>query len=86
MLARLMIAAGQLDRAGARLDAALELARDTGMTFYDSELLRLRAQTRTDPAARESDLSRALDLARGQGARLFELRCAATAASTQPAS
>ena len=41
VLARLLIAAGQPDQARARLDAALRLARDTGMHYYDAELLRL---------------------------------------------
>ncbi|MHA7650367.1 adenylate/guanylate cyclase domain-containing protein [Mycobacterium sp. ML5] len=73
-LARVMIAAGRHD--SARLDAALAMAHETGMSFYDSELLRLRAQLQTDPAARRADLESALQLARHQGASLFELRCA----------
>lgn len=73
-LARLMIAAGRQD--SARLDAALAMARETGMAFYDSELLRLRSHVQTDPAARRADLESALQLARHQGANLFELRCA----------
>ena len=52
------------------------LARDTGMHFYDAELLRLRAHTHTDPDARQADIGAALDLARRQGATLFELRAA----------
>jgi hypothetical protein len=52
------------------------LADDTGMHFYDAELLRLRAHTYTDPAARQADVSAALALARRQGATLFELRAA----------
>ena len=55
---------------------ALRLADDTGMHFYDAELLRLRAHTYTDPAARQADVSAALALARRQGATLFELRAA----------
>ncbi len=75
-LGRLMIAAGRLERAGAQLDNALGLARETGMSFYDSELLRLRSHTQTDLAARRADLEGALQLARRQGANLFELRSA----------
>ncbi len=75
-LARLMIAAGRREHARVRLDAALALARETGMSFYDSELLRLRSHTQADPAARRADLETALRSARGQGANLFELRCA----------
>ena len=46
------------------------------MRFYDAELLRLRAHTHTDPDARRADIDAALDLARRQGATLFELRAA----------
>ena len=76
VLGRLLIAAGQPDQARHRLDTALALARDTGMCFYDAELLRLRAHTHTDPDARAADIAAALDLARRQGATLFELRAA----------
>ena len=76
VLARMLIAAGQPEQARARLDQALELAADTGMRFYDAELLRLRAQTRTGTEARHADISTALELARRQGATLFALRAA----------
>ena len=46
------------------------------MCFYDAELLRLRAQTHDDPGARQADINAALELARRQGATLFELRAA----------
>jgi class 3 adenylate cyclase/tetratricopeptide (TPR) repeat protein len=76
VIARLLIAAGQPGQARARLDTALALARDTGMCFYDAELLRLRARTHADPAARQADVSAAVELAHHQGAALFELRAA----------
>jgi len=76
VLGRLLIAAGHCDSARARLDSALQLAEDTGMHFYDAELLRLRARTHTEPRMRQADLSAALELARRQGATLFELRAA----------
>jgi hypothetical protein len=41
-----------------------------------SELLRLRAQTHDEPAARQAGINAALELARHQGATLFELRAA----------
>ena len=44
------------------------------MCFYDAELLRVRAPTQVDPDARRADLAAALELARHQGATLFELR------------
>jgi len=75
-LGRLLIAGGRLDAARERLDTALALAQDTGMHFYDAELLRLRAQTQGDPDAREAEIDAALRLARCQTATLFELRTA----------
>jgi class 3 adenylate cyclase len=76
VLGRLLIAAGQPEAARERLDTGLKLARDTGMCFYDAELLRLRAHTHTHPDARRADIEAALALARHQGAVLFELRAA----------
>ena len=76
VVARLLIAAGQPEEARARLDTALQLAEDTGMCFYNAELLRLRAHTHTDPDARRADITAAVDLARRQSATLFELRAA----------
>jgi len=73
---RLLTAAGELDRARERLNTGLEFARESGMQFYDAELLRLRAHTHGDPAAVQADLQAALALARRQGAHLFELRAA----------
>jgi hypothetical protein len=71
-----LIAAGQPEQAGAHLDIAPAPAQDTGMCFYDAELLRLRAHTNTDLDARRADRETALELARRQGATLFELRAA----------
>ena len=76
VLARLLTAAGQPDQARARLDTALQLAEDTGVHFYDAELLRLRAHTRTDSGDRQADITAAFELARRQGAVVFELRAA----------
>ena len=76
VLARLSIAAGQPEQARARVNTGLQLAEVTGMHFYDAELLRLRAHTHTDPAVGRIDLEAALELARRQGANLFELRAA----------
>jgi class 3 adenylate cyclase/tetratricopeptide (TPR) repeat protein len=76
VLGRLLIAAGQPESARQRLDTALALAQDSGMCFYDAELLRLRARTHEKPDARQADINAALELARRQGATLFELRAA----------
>jgi hypothetical protein len=76
ILARLLIASGELREARERLQAGLELAERTRMHFYDSELLRLRARTTDDIEARRKDLNAALKLARRQNAPIFELRSA----------
>jgi len=47
-VARLLIAAGQLDEARERVAIALQLAEETGALFYQAELLRLRAHTTED--------------------------------------
>ncbi len=76
VLGQLLIAAGRFDEARERINAALQIADDTEMHFFDAELLRARAQTYTDPDAKAADLSVAIELARRQGAPLFELRSA----------
>ena len=48
ILARLLIASGELPKARERLQIGLELAERTRMHFYDAELLRLRAHTTDD--------------------------------------
>ncbi|UMB67881.1 ATP-binding protein [Mycobacterium paraterrae] len=77
VLARLLVASGDLTDARQRLDTGLELAEQTRMHFYDAELMRLRAQTADDEDQRRDDLESARDLARRQDAPIFELRCAA---------
>jgi class 3 adenylate cyclase len=76
MIARLHICAGELTAARERIDAALQLAHDTGMHYHDAELLRLRAQTHDDPELRHANLLEALALAREQRGLIYELRCA----------
>ena len=49
VLGRLLIAAGQPEAARERLDTGLAAGPDTGMCFYDAELLRLRAHTHDRP-------------------------------------
>jgi hypothetical protein len=76
VVGRLLIAAGQHNQARDWLDAALGITAEKGHQFYDAELLRLRAHTLTDPDARAAGFGAAVDLARRQGAPLFELRAA----------
>jgi class 3 adenylate cyclase/predicted ATPase len=77
VLARLHLANNQVEEARQRLRTALGLADETGMHFYDAELLRLRAYTASDIDSQRADLSSAIKLAHGQDARIFELRAAA---------
>jgi len=76
VIGRLLVAAGQTERARTSLDAVLQFAAESEMCFYDAELVRLRARTHVDDDARAAELTTARDLARRQGARLFELRAA----------
>lgn len=76
VLARLLLASGSPDSAATRVQIGLDEAARTGMHFYDAELLRLRAATTEDDAARTADLTAAADLARAQSAPVFELRAA----------
>jgi serine/threonine protein kinase len=77
MLARAIIATGNLAKARERIETAFELADETTMRFYNAELLRIRAGIHEDDAERRADLLAAIELAREQGARIFELRAAA---------
>ncbi|OBI18485.1 adenylyl cyclase [Mycobacterium sp. E2462] len=76
IIGRLLLAAGQPDRAKARVEWALQHAEQTGMHFYDGELMRVWAQTLADPHRHRDALHAAHELTRRQGAALFELRCA----------
>ena len=75
IIGRLLIAAGQPEKARERLEMALRHAEETGMHFHDAELMRLRAYTFTDRQRRREALDAALEFGRHQGATLFELRC-----------
>jgi hypothetical protein len=75
VIGRLLIAAGQPEKARERLEMALRHAEETGMHFHDAELMRLRAHTLMEPQSRHGALAAALGFARDQGATLFELRC-----------
>jgi class 3 adenylate cyclase/tetratricopeptide (TPR) repeat protein len=77
VLARVLIAAGMKGAARERVDLALQMADETGMHFYDAELLRVRAHTSDNPDATHADLRAAIELAQSQGAPVFELHAAA---------
>lgn len=74
--AQLLIAVGRQSEAQAQISAGLQLADETGMHYYDAELLRLRAATHEDDETRQRDLAAAIDLARKQRAPVFALRAA----------
>jgi hypothetical protein len=75
IIGRLLIAAGQPEKARERLEMALRHAEETGMHFHDAELMRLRSHTLTEHRSRHKALAEALEFTRRQGAMLFELRC-----------
>ncbi|CAN5303940.1 AAA family ATPase [soil metagenome] len=77
LLARLLSAAGMPDEARDRVELALQMADETGMHWYDAELLRVRAHTFADDRTRHTELRAAIELAQKQGALAFELRAAA---------
>ena len=71
-----LAAAGDVDGARQRYDESLALAAETGMLFYDAETMRRRAHLAPDREAVAENLHTALELARSQAARPFELRIA----------
>jgi class 3 adenylate cyclase/tetratricopeptide (TPR) repeat protein len=77
VLARLLTAAGDREAARECVDAALKMGEDTWIQFYDAELLRLRAHTLDDQVEMHRHFRASIELAREQGARIFELRSAA---------
>ena len=74
------LARGETRQGLAALDEGLACSAATSQAFFDAELWRLRAALlRQEGAAEteaESALSRALDIARRQGAKSLELRAA----------
>jgi class 3 adenylate cyclase len=72
----LLAAAGDVDGARQRYEESLQLAAETGMRFYDAETARRLAHLVPDRNAVVAELRAALELARTQAARPFELRIA----------
>jgi class 3 adenylate cyclase/predicted ATPase len=73
---------GQSTEALSRLAEALARATRTGEGWFDAELHRLKGRVLSslhggDPAEAEGCFRQALEVARGQGARMWELRAAA---------
>jgi class 3 adenylate cyclase/predicted ATPase len=84
-LGEIQLRTGRLGEAAATLEGGLALAQHSGELFFDAELHRLKGETfsstpeRADEEA-ESEFRAALDVARSQGARSFELRAATSLA------
>jgi hypothetical protein len=72
----LLAASGDADGALRRYDESLQLAAETGMRFYDAETARRVAHLAPEPESKIAGLREALELARSQAARPFELRIA----------
>jgi class 3 adenylate cyclase len=72
----LLAASGDADGARERYEESLQLAAHTGMRFYDAETTRQLAHLAPDREGVLATLHKALDLARSQAARPFELRIA----------
>ena len=72
----LLAAAGDPGGARQRYEESLALAAETGMRFYDAETMRRVAHLARDRDAVVAQLRTALELARSQAARPFELRIA----------
>jgi predicted ATPase len=75
--------AGQIEEAAARLDRALQLVERTGERWFAAELDRQRGQLllrQGHPEAAEELYRKALSIAQEQGAKLWELRAAASLA------
>lgn len=77
LLARILTAAGMKEAAREHVGLALQMADETGMHFYDAELLRIGSHTYDDPDAHQAGLRAAIELAQEQGTPVFELRAAA---------
>jgi predicted ATPase len=72
LLADACASTGRVEEGRAAVTEALAAAALTGERFYEAELYRLQGEL----ASAESSLLKALEVARGQGARAFELRAA----------
>lgn len=81
VLAEMLGRAGRTDDGLARIAEALELVEQTGERWYEAELHRgrgelLRLAANAEEAAVEAAFAQAIDLARRQQAKLWELRAA----------
>ena len=85
LLADALSLVGQCEEALASLHEGLAVTACTGEAWFDAELHRLRGELllkphEPDPLQAEQELRTAIDIARGQSAKLFELRAATSLA------
>ena len=81
IIASVQIEGGHLDAAVSSLEGALTTSRTLGIAFYDAEISRLQGRClltegKASGETAEERYKLALDLARKQGARSFEVRSA----------
>lgn len=82
-LALALLGARRTSEARRQIAIALDTAEETGWHVFDAELLRIRAHTHPSATDRDADLAAAVDLARRQGALVFELRATADRFTSQ---
>jgi predicted ATPase len=85
LLAEAMTKAGQRDAGLAAIEEAIEDCRKAGVSYWDSELQRLRgelllAKDRSEAVAVETCFRQAIEIAKGQSAKSLELRAATSLA------
>ncbi len=85
LLAEAALAAGNLAEAGPAVDESLRLLDRTGERWWEAETHRVRGEllwrrAPSDPSSAEAALQCALDVARAQGAALWELRASTSLA------
>jgi class 3 adenylate cyclase/predicted ATPase len=81
MLAQALAAAGEIDKALEVIDEVIAAGEETGERWFDAEARRLKAvlillEPHPDYAKAENSLQRAVEVARKQDARFWELRAA----------
>jgi predicted ATPase len=85
LLADVLALSGQRDEALAVLDEVLEFSHATGACWMDAELHRKKGElfaacTDSDDIQAEREFCQAIEIARSQSAKLFELRAATSLA------
>jgi predicted ATPase len=83
LFAQASLGMGQIEQAQSWVKAALQLAHQTGHRWYEAEAHRVLGDVQlalSDPAAAEIAFLRAIEVAKGQKAKSWELRAATSLA------